>query len=76
MSVPSIEEIAAALAKAGFGGVPLTHLERTAITNALNDCGGNRTHAAQSLGVSVRTLPRKLKNTAHGNDSADDTTRD
>ncbi|HEX8914898.1 MAG TPA: sigma-54 dependent transcriptional regulator, partial [Humisphaera sp.] len=36
-------------------------LERLAIFQALDKCGGNRTHAAVRLGISVRTLQRKLK---------------
>jgi DNA-binding NtrC family response regulator len=41
--------------------VPLEEIERAAIERTLQDCGGNRTHAAQALGISVRTLQRKLK---------------
>jgi len=40
---------------------PLEELERTAIERALHQCRGNRTHTAQALGISVRTLQRKLK---------------
>ena len=36
-------------------------LERLAITKALDQCAGNRTHAAGRLGISVRTLQRKLR---------------
>ena len=36
-------------------------LERLAITKTLQECGGNRTHAAARLGISVRTLQRKLR---------------
>jgi DNA-binding NtrC family response regulator len=42
-------------------GTTLEELERTAVEQALEDHGGNRTHAAQALGISVRTLQRKLK---------------
>ena len=66
MSVPSIQEIAEALAEAGFGSVPVDHLERAAIANALVECDGNRTHAAAKLGMSVRTLQRKLKQADDG----------
>lgn len=39
----------------------MDELERLAITKALEQSGGNRTHAAERLGISVRTLQRKLQ---------------
>ncbi|MEQ8787266.1 MAG: sigma-54 dependent transcriptional regulator [Pirellulaceae bacterium] len=42
-------------------GTTLEELERAAVEQTLADCGGNRTRAARSLGISVRTLQRKLK---------------
>jgi DNA-binding NtrC family response regulator len=39
----------------------LVDLQRAAVEKALADCNGNRTRAAESLGISVRTLQRKLK---------------
>ncbi len=39
----------------------LDQLEKAAILDALERSDGNRTHAAASLGISVRTLQRKLK---------------
>ena len=39
----------------------LDHIERTAIREALNRSGGNRRRAADSLGISERTLYRKIK---------------
>ena len=42
-------------------GTPLETIERTAILQALDHCSGNRMQAAQSLGISVRTLQRRLK---------------
>jgi DNA-binding NtrC family response regulator len=42
-------------------GTTLEELEHAAVEQALADCGGNRTRAARSLGISVRTLQRKLK---------------
>ncbi len=42
-------------------GVKMEELERLAITKALEQCRGNRTHAADRLGISVRTLQRKLR---------------
>lgn len=38
----------------------MEQLEKLAIEQALDLTGGNRTHAAQRLGISVRTLQRKL----------------
>jgi two-component system, NtrC family, response regulator HydG len=42
-------------------GLTMEELEKLAITKALDGCGGNRTHAANRLGISVRTLQRKLR---------------
>jgi len=39
----------------------LESLERTAVFDALVRTGGNRTHAADALGISVRTLQHKLR---------------
>ena len=38
----------------------MDELEKLAIVKALDACRGNRTHAAQRLDISVRTLQRKL----------------
>ena len=43
----------------------MEELERLAITKALDQCQGNRTHAAGRLGISVRTLQRKLRQYEH-----------
>ena len=49
----------------GGNGIPdgasLEELERLAVEKALEQHHGNRTHAAKTLGISVRTLQRKLK---------------
>lgn len=42
-------------------GTTLEDLERVAVEQALEQHHGNRTHAAKELGISVRTLQRKLK---------------
>jgi DNA-binding NtrC family response regulator len=39
----------------------MDQLEKLAITKALEQCENNRTHAANRLGISVRTLQRKLR---------------
>ena len=49
---------AAYLARAGLSTLVL---ERRAILDTLEQFAGNRTRAADSLGISVRTLQRKLK---------------
>ena len=41
--------------------VPMDELERRAILKALEKTGGNRTQAAELLGIGLRTLQRKLK---------------
>jgi two-component system response regulator AtoC len=44
----------------------LAALERVAIAEALEKCGGNRKQAAERLGIGVRTLYEKLKRYAIG----------
>jgi two-component system response regulator HydG len=44
-----------------FSRMTLRELEKVAILKALQDTGGNRTHAARRLGISVRTLRNKLR---------------
>ncbi|HEY3244892.1 MAG TPA: sigma-54 dependent transcriptional regulator [Phycisphaerae bacterium] len=41
-------------------GATIEELERAAVAQALKRCNGNRTRTAKSLGISVRTLQRKL----------------
>ena len=67
----TIQQIAEALAGAGMHAVPLDDLEAAAIVNALSACNGNRTHAAAVLGISVRTLQRKLKESPERYDQLD-----
>jgi transcriptional regulator with PAS, ATPase and Fis domain len=57
----AVRDVAAALINAGLCIVQLSVLESAAIHNALEHAGGNRTHAAHRLGISVRTLQRKIK---------------
>jgi DNA-binding NtrC family response regulator len=55
-------EAGAELADAGSGGdLTMDEIERRAILAALEKTGGNRTQAAQLLGIGLRTLQRKLK---------------
>jgi DNA-binding NtrC family response regulator len=42
-------------------GLTMEELEKLAITKAIDQCDGNRTRAAERLGISVRTLQRKLR---------------
>ena len=41
--------------------LPAEDVERALITNTLRDVGGNRERASQLLGISTRTLYRKIK---------------
>ena len=51
---------AAPPAPVSFLGQPLHELEKTAILQALEATGGNRTKAAEALQISIRTLRNKL----------------
>lgn len=42
-------------------GTPLADVERDLILDTLDHCLGNRTHAANILGISIRTLRNKLR---------------
>ncbi len=42
-------------------GMTVAEVERDLIINTLDHCIGNRTHAANILGISIRTLRNKLK---------------
>jgi ActR/RegA family two-component response regulator len=67
----TIEQIAATLAGSGLGTVRLDELQWAAIENALVTHHGNRTHAARALGISIRTLQRRLRDSrAYGCDAA------
>jgi DNA-binding NtrC family response regulator len=50
-----------ALVDSGGQVVRLDELEKRAIEAALRQTGGNRTHAAEALGISIRTLRNKLQ---------------
>ena len=42
-------------------GATVEEIERELVLQTLARCGGNRTHAARVLGVSVRTLRNKIR---------------
>ena len=44
-----------------YSGRTFSDIERDAITGTLLACNGNRTKAAQMLGIGIRTIQRKLK---------------
>ncbi|HSV29319.1 MAG TPA: sigma-54 dependent transcriptional regulator, partial [Candidatus Omnitrophota bacterium] len=48
-------------AKTGLVGKTVAEVERDLIIDTLEHCLGNRTHAANILGISIRTLRNKLK---------------
>lgn len=63
---------AAATAEAttrGLVGKTVAHVERDLILDTLDHCLGNRTHAANILGISIRTLRNKLKQYADDGNS-------
>ena len=49
------------LAGSGMVGRTVADVERDLIIDTLYHCIGNRTHAANILGISIRTLRNKLK---------------
>ena len=57
----SAAEAAVATPEAASGGVTMEEIEHRAILNALEKTGGNRTQAAEMLGIGLRTLQRKIK---------------
>jgi len=46
--------------EAGMVGRTVAEVEKDLIINTLHHCLGNRTHAANILGISIRTLRNKL----------------
>ncbi len=52
---------AAETATRGFVGQTVSEMEQHLIIDTLEHCFGNRTHAANILGISIRTLRNKLK---------------
>ena len=52
---------AAEVATRAFVGQTVSEMEQQLIIETLEHCFGNRTHAANILGISIRTLRNKLK---------------
>lgn len=63
--------MAPSISPAASAAGSLHDMERTAILSALDRFHGNRTRAAEALGVSVRTLQRKLKAWGVGGDTTE-----
>jgi DNA-binding NtrC family response regulator len=61
MQTARAASIAAEAAQRSFVGQTVAEVEQTLIIDTLNHCFGNRTHAANILGISIRTLRNKLK---------------
>ena len=61
LALPPSSYSASTNGKADSGIRPLDELETEALQNALSYYHGNRRHAAQALGISERTLYRKMK---------------
>ena len=55
-----------------FVGRSLESVEKDLITSTLQHCMGNRTHAANILGISIRTLRNKLKEYKLSDDNDDE----
>jgi DNA-binding NtrC family response regulator len=51
-------------------GRKVSEVERELILHTLDHCLGNRTHAANILGISIRTLRNKLKEYSDSNVSS------
>jgi DNA-binding NtrC family response regulator len=62
--VRSAVESAAAVTR-GLVGRTVADVERDLILDTLDHCLGNRTHAANILGISIRTLRNKLREYTH-----------
>ena len=60
-AVPSEGALELASSAPGAASLTMDEIERRAILAALERTGGNRTQAAETLGIGLRTLQRKLK---------------
>ena len=61
MRTAQAASIAAETATRSFVGQTVAAMEQQLIIDTLEHCLGNRTHAANILGISIRTLRNKLK---------------
>ena len=59
--VAQAASLAAETASRGYVGQTVAAMEQQLIIDTLEHCLGNRTHAANILGISIRTLRNKLK---------------
>jgi two-component system response regulator HydG len=48
------------------GNLPLDEVEKRSILEALDTCGGNKSEAARRLGITRKTLRKKLERYEHG----------
>ena len=55
------DRLPADAAARAFVGQTVAQVEQQLIIDTLGHCFGNRTHAANILGISIRTLRNKLK---------------
>lgn len=56
-----VRPAAAPVAASPAAGIPIRQLERQHLENTLALTDGNRTHAAEMLGISIRTLRNKIR---------------
>jgi DNA-binding NtrC family response regulator len=69
---PAIEPLPGLSVTASDGGVlSLAELEKQAIRRALQQTAGNRTRAAELLGISIRTMRNKLQEYREAGDAVD-----
>ncbi|MFN3859412.1 MAG: sigma-54 interaction domain-containing protein [Caulobacter sp.] len=61
VAVARTASMAAEAVSRGFVGQTVAEVEQQLILDTLSHCSGNRTHAANILGISIRTLRNKLR---------------